>query len=599
MSIVDVEKIINYSPAKRIHNGYESLKANYTKEAALNYKSIYTKEKLSDILESSRYIFTEPYYGLDFYKSLVLTESTCIFNKLESELGKVKDYYEEFSSRMDIEQQALYNNLINAMESKIAETKNTRLYTSYIEEYVDNEFETDLSNALYEYYKNESADDKSITDLFKLANDELVHFVYVPYAIESTIGADKVSGKLSAMYESYIDYSDLNRNSDAFKSYCRKVICGNKLSNDTSYMEAVDSILNHNCKDFFKYYIERNLLDDLNDFKFRVENVPEVFEDAQLSVNSLFDDFYVDDLNNDKYLKEKSTNDLYDYIAYSEAYNILVHESSMEDSLDDIEGFSLLESEGSIKDNIDSIYNKLSTNKYYIESTSNEDEYVSESDDDFEDDIAEDDDIEDEENTPEPKKEEPKKNEKELEEVSKKSSPPKAKDKLTAISNKAMDLESKQMKAYGELKRRGETAKGAIKAVSKLPANVIKDITSVAKAIENLDTNRRKDFLIKPGYRKKVFRNFKLATLYGTVAQINLAWLPITMLNRHYSKVKDRRVRNELLFDLNTEIKLLDSRIGDLENGSDADKELKYSLIRKREELKKHMLRVTANSTVI
>jgi hypothetical protein len=161
-----------------------------------------------------------------------------------------------------------------------------------------------------------------------------------------------------------------------------------------------------------------------------------------------------------------------------------------------------------------------------------------------------------------------------------------------------MDLENKQFKAYGELKRRGSVAMGAVRALTNLPRNVINDITDTAKKIENWDTDRRINNISKPGYRKKWFKNLKLALLYGTGAQISASMLPITMICRHFSKVKDKRIRDDILVNLEAEINVITAKIGDLEN-TDADREKKYALMRSKAELQKQLVRIKANTATV
>ena len=71
MSIVNVEKIINGTPHKRINNSYDLMKENYTETSAQEYFKVYSKEPLICILENSRKINPGPYYGLDFYEKIM------------------------------------------------------------------------------------------------------------------------------------------------------------------------------------------------------------------------------------------------------------------------------------------------------------------------------------------------------------------------------------------------------------------------------------------------------------------------------------------------------------------------------------------------
>ena len=108
MSIVNVDNIINGTPTKRINNGYQKMKQNYTEASAQEYYDVYKNEPLSSFLESSRLIFSEPYYGYKCYKESIEDVSNCIFNSLESESEKVSEYLEENGSNISDEQREMY-----------------------------------------------------------------------------------------------------------------------------------------------------------------------------------------------------------------------------------------------------------------------------------------------------------------------------------------------------------------------------------------------------------------------------------------------------------------------------------------------------------
>ena len=64
-----------------------------------------------------------------------------------------------------------------------------------------------------------------------------------------------------------------------------------------------------------------------------------------------------------------------------------------------------------------------------------------------------------------------------------------------------------------------------------------------------------------------------------------------------FSKTKDERMRNELVRELQTEIKVCEEKIEDAK--SKGDNKAKYQLMRTKEKLDAEMARVTTNSKVI
>ena len=112
-----------------------------------------------------------------------------------------------------------------------------------------------------------------------------------------------------------------------------------------------------------------------------------------------------------------------------------------------------------------------------------------------------------------------------------------------------------------------------------------------------MDVKKRKEFFLKPGYRHKIFRNAKWALLYGGAARYKLTSLPFLMLIRHLSKDKDRRLRNEVIRELDTEISICDEKINDA--NSNGDQTEKYKLMRIKGKLLAEKNRVSINSNYI
>ena len=91
-----IEKILAYAAQKEEEllkyqdlDAYrENLKKDYNKMNVLKYKSLYENESLSFILDNSRYIFSEPMKGLEFYERVI--NNSCIpFNRMEDEYHKL------------------------------------------------------------------------------------------------------------------------------------------------------------------------------------------------------------------------------------------------------------------------------------------------------------------------------------------------------------------------------------------------------------------------------------------------------------------------------------------------------------------------------
>ena len=170
-------------------------------------------------------------------------------------------------------------------------------------------------------------------------------------------------------------------------------------------------------------------------------------------------------------------------------------------------------------------------------------------------------------------------------------------DMATKIQNKALDHDAKRQQKKGVRDEKLQKLKNAKNAILAGPKGWWEGIQNFQKKFDKMDENRRKKFFLKPGYRHKIFKNFKLALLYGGAAKVKLTFIPLTMLIRHFDKDKDRRIRNELSLELESEIKVCDEKIKDAD--SKGDNAEKYKLMRIKDKLEAELTRVRLNSKMI
>ena len=103
--------------------------------------------------------------------------------------------------------------------------------------------------------------------------------------------------------------------------------------------------------------------------------------------------------------------------------------------------------------------------------------------------------------------------------------------------------------------------------------------------------------MTEPGFRKKAFRNLKLAIMYGGAAHVKLSLVPVLAMCRYFSKQKDVRIRNELVRELETELSVCEEKINDA--NAKGDEREKYRLMRIRDRLKTEITRVKLNSRYV
>ena len=236
MPNIDKERILN-QPKKRLISEYNKLKEKYSRKDASKYKSLYENESLSFILENSEYIFTEPAYGLNFYKNII--ENVAMpFSNFISECGKVNLYVDENVNSMNPNQKALYKELKEFMKSKYKSRANTCcMYDVFIE---SSDSVMPYYDALYEYSLTESDFSKfKIEDMFNCADSNNI-FDVMNIALECTDFHPELVAYLESMYvEDPQDSSDYALNSFTANSIKRML-------KDDYIKEKVDEIRNIN-----------------------------------------------------------------------------------------------------------------------------------------------------------------------------------------------------------------------------------------------------------------------------------------------------------------------------------------------------------------
>lgn len=591
MSLVDVNRIINGTPEKRILNAYNKMKENYTESSAQEFKDVYIKESDSSILNSSRLIFSEPYFGLDYYKEILESVSNYGFTRLYNESDKIHSFVEEKGPLMNEEQRKIYSEAVSFVDELLAHRKNAVLYGNYIKENVDENFEDKLLS-LAESYRKNSSDEvaENIVTLFESSTDCLIYFVYAPY-VNKLIEESGLSPRISELSSKFCE-EKVDENEKTWASFVEKVICLNKMKNDKTYIEAINTIPCKDDKIVFETYMNIDLSKMLTDMRETVVNEEEIISpDPVSAVNKIF--FSISESVDRDNEKRKTFLDNLDRITYEATMNVLLFEYQQVDNVDEkAVGYSLIKEDMNIEEafiNIQSIYQEKTD--LFLESYKNNDK---ENDNKKEEDV-----LDEEINKMEEDEDEPNKPNKEDKDKSngKKQKAPEAKNLANRIQFKAMDAEAKQMKNRAVRQQKGQEIINAGKAVAQIPKNVIDSIKDQIHKIDKVDDERRKNYMTEPGFRKKAFRNLKLAILYGGAAQVKLALVPVVAIGRHFSKDKDRRIRNETVREIQTEIKICDEKISDA--NSNGDQKEKYRLMRIKDQLDAELVRVKTNSKYV
>lgn len=606
---LDRKAIINGTSSKVIRNAYEALMNNFTKSSAFEFYNIYSTCDLSDILDNSRFIFCEPYRGLRYYRNIMETAPIC---RILDEQNKFHQYFEEFKTKMPAEQLENYTEVDNYMKSLVERYESVISLITLLQndkDTIDNEtYEDDCRIITTLYNLLDSL--RAITDI----EDEQYEYIiekmsFLLLQINNLCFLPDIINifcwyfELSVSLFRYIKdiYIDEPEN---LEDYCRDVYIINILKRlmINKEMSYKISCIRHDQLKLrlmeIAYTPEEMLLNKLKEKVISEDEI--VYSGTENAVNDLFFGADVDETikaDDNQEMKEK-------VVAIESAIleitsDFLTYDIMTEDSNQDINSeYSLLgyynESEGSN-------YSTFLRKDDVLDILMDKINYLKEEGIDFNDKknkpsvtIKNKKDDDDEDNDRKDKKI----NEKEDYPKDKNGKPIKPKMSLNRkIQEKALDADIKAKKKGAKFAKFKQETKNTLKAIGKIPANILNACKKLIIDWDKMDDKRRKDYISKPGNRKKVFKSTRIALTYYVTAITAPLLTIVYFIVRCFSKEKDIRIRNELLHELDTEIKICDEKINDAASAGETKK--KYELMRIKEKLEAEYVRVKTNSSYI
>ena len=559
--------------------------------------SLYKDQPLSFLLENSELIFKEPYYGYDFYKTLMEGENVeyPLFHQYDIEKGKVQNYLDQNKEKMSIKQVEMYEDLLSCLKDQEEKFKNCKTVCGYLQgEYPQlNADIPELCDDLYDYNKCCTRGERDIVS--RKIKDKMCNIpnsaynLYAPFVNRATHDPSLIARSDMEEIKDASVFRGENYKSE-FESYIESVFLVSKLFDDAVYEESVREVPNVTIRSIFTGYHKESAREQINNIVTEhVSQMETFYASPKASVNKIFNDVLDDAIYEEEFREAKEYCLGLQKIAYDKLSDIILYEYLDTTDLESpVSSYSFFSENTTVEEAMQMIIekvNEINEELSYISEEEDNDldkeleKYEKEFDEKNKDDDTNIDKSDAEKYEP------------------KKVDAPKPKNLSNKIQFKAQDAEVKQMKKMGEKELKGQERKNALKAVAQLPKNIIDNIKKQIHKVDEKDDERRIKYMTEPGFRKKAFRNLKLAIMYGSAAQIKLAFVPITALTRHFSKEKDRRIRNELLNKLETEIKICDEKINDA--NSEGDKNEKYQLMRIKAKLERERLRVRTNSRYI
>ena len=296
MPYINREKILNESPTKRLIIGFNNLKQNFTKEAALEYSNLYKDQSLSFIIENSRMIFSEPYYGLEFYKEAVAGKNdNAVFHKYKGEIDKLNEFISDNQNKMPVDQLQMYMDLRDTITGKLSNHKNSEVVVGHAiaKDEQAAKIADEISDKIYDYKKAEIENNingmtdvkNKIRDTMTNIEDPSMFFTLAPYVTQATSDNSILNENLKRFASEPVeDWTKLEAMESAFDN----VVILSKLMKDSAYCEAVNTIPYITRVALMKYASE-SVRDNLNELiTERVSSDEAYYSSPMMAVLNLF-----------------------------------------------------------------------------------------------------------------------------------------------------------------------------------------------------------------------------------------------------------------------------------------------------------------------
>ena len=676
------EKILTGTPVKALHAKFETLKQDYTKYNAIEYESFYSEMALTDLLDGSEYIFTEPMRGCSFYKDLM--ESCVIpYERISEEYDKVKKYFEAHKKKMSGTMLTEYTDLMDIMERKMASTENTRMmYETFHDNTHANDTFYNVGFNRYDGVIEESGENPIFSK--KTKGLRLIDAI--------TLGVANPEKNGSSLYR-YLTEEAIVTEPKTPKQYQLNAYTTNvvkRMMRDSYISEKVNALDNMNLRTLLKGLAKEDQSDFINSALMESHTVDDLMvSTGENSVNQIFDDLENRNIYDESESVEKMHNLMCEkaivamnesFLAMDALYGVTAESTSNWDPIVEqlcIESSSIEkiptdinEQVGMLKnlsEKIDSEY-QVAYESYFksngdasrvvaqttgelpmyrptkaSEIKKDDQSLGSKNDEDDTDDDDEDEDTPDTSssaksdeqraadrdaakarqtakyanmdisdfNFNEASEDEDEKDNKSGnatsdakssdEDVSAKPievEKPQKRPFFQRIQNRALDANAKFHKHLSKLKRTSIDAKNAAKATGKIPSGINGMIKKQIDDWEEMDDDRRKEYIIKPGSRKKVFRALKIAIEHGIAFAINPLLNIVLLIAQKLSHEKDIRIRNELVRELQAEKTVVNAKIEDM-SGDPKMRNEKYRMMRIKDKLDAEIVRISANSNYV
>ena len=550
---VNVSNIIN-TPDKVLRRAYGELKSNYTKAGAFQYYDVYSKMPLSVIIRNAKFIYAEPYKGYEFISNLVQNTPLPIsaYNSLKEQIEETIAKYE---GKLSTEQMNDLKHLCQRIQMKCMSFGNIPSLIKFTSNDIadTNQRIMDVYDAAYTA-PNECVDlaEKNLSNRLDTLPDYMRIMIASHHpdkiaanvTLLSTADSDKVTDTCNKMHLSNVMSRVLD--TDYFKNRCNQLPM--HVRHKVQEAAATDAeVITHN---------------ELT----AVEKISEAYADPSVLINTMYENA-INDIELESFYAQRrdenliiektilEINSAYLYNDYINNPDGLYEESLTDDSVSSQMMLKQLTAMMERCDEIDSLIT------YERKNNGVAPEVISDNYD---------------------------------------MGPEAPKESLSRrIQNAGLDADVRAKKVAAGARQGKQNWRNATKAVAKVPNNITKAIDDSIEDFDDADDERRKAYIAKPGYRKKIFRALKLACAHLLAFKINPIINIILFIATKLGGEKDKRIRNELVQELKTEIKVCEQKIDDAKSDAangNTSKQTVYKLMRMHDKLLQELERIETNS---
>lgn len=597
---VNVDNVLYGNPFKKLDIMYHDVVSKNDDESAKSYYDYYSTLPLSVILSASELIFRESRYGIKYFTDIIGKDFVPYYiyaeqyEKLQNFVNSVNDFSDEEKRDYDMALSMLRYK-IEATEKVMAPFSIKFAATSCYGkgcEPLDINLMNMLHNTRYESFDDEfEFDNKLLDTIDEIIKTGLGFILYGPDIFSriplDSLAMTKLKEYFKADCEGYVD----------FTTTVYSVILLKLFFQDTMYKELIDHNRNKRFREVIYKWASTDvkcLIDKVlcspeekqvkctNEIICSNENVLEsVFKamdmidameetnplrDGRLSVRKCIYDYYAECLST--ILINGHDFDINGDSVFGECGSVL-HELTKSD----------LYSERCLDELGESYGNYCEFTKDDYRAIEEEATHYFESMDDTEDD----EDSTDTDNSSDSSDPE--------------DAPSKKLGFKSRLTNKALDVDKKAREVENKIDKNTTATKKLIKATMAVPNHIRKNIDDATNEVRNAKVNKLQRKLLNDGYRASWWNKIKTAIKYRMVGSVSALMVPIYWLLRKAEKGKNKRLKDEVISNMQLEIDILKDKYTDAENEHNA--EAKEQIRRQIHKMEKELKRVKYNAKAL